>query len=85
VDVSIHRCPTSPDHVAAARLRAAHIEAAACLVHLGLATRVEICNSTVDDSLPRDWTVDGVPVHLDREADGLAHVTAGTRDAARRS
>jgi hypothetical protein len=78
--VSIHPFPAPPDHVAAARIRADHIEAAASLVHLDLATRVVICNCAVDDRLPQDWTVDDVPVHLDREADGIAHVTAGTRD-----
>ena len=66
--------------MAAARIRTAHIEAAASLVHLGLATRVVICNSAVDDELPPDWMVDDVPVHLDREAGGIAHVTAGRRD-----
>jgi hypothetical protein len=78
--VSIHPCPAPPDHVAAARIGSDQIEAAASLVHLGLATRVVICNSTVEDGLPRDWMVDDVPVHVDRDADGLVHVTAGTRD-----
>ena len=64
----------------AARIRAAHIAAAASLVHMGLATRVEICNVAVDDELPGDWMVDDVPVHLDREAGGIAHLTAGLRD-----
>jgi hypothetical protein len=77
--VSIHHDPARSGQVATARIRAAHIEAAAALVHLGLATRVVICNSSIDEALPSDWVVDDVPVHLDREADGLAHVTAGRR------
>jgi hypothetical protein len=78
--VSIDPSPGRPGHVTAAHIHATQIEAAASLVHLGLATRVEICNSAVDDELPRDWMVDDVPVHLDREVGGIAHVTVGLRD-----
>ena len=81
VSVSIHPLPTRPPHVAPARIGAGHIEAAASLVRRGMATRVVICNTSVEDGLPCDWIVDGVLVHLDRDAGGLAQVTAGMRPA----
>jgi hypothetical protein len=71
--------PVAPARSAVPRIRADQVEAAAQMVHLGVASRVLICNGSVEDDLPSDWEVDDVPLHLDRGENGLARVTAGRR------
>ena len=51
--------------------------AAAELIRRGFASHILLANAAIDSSLPDDCQVRGVPIHLERLADGRTRVTAG--------